>query len=72
MGNIAIMKTRTPIPPTQWVSARQNMRLLFIVSKLVRILAPVVVKPLTVSNNASIKEGIAPEMKNGRAPKTLR
>ena len=32
------------------------------------IVAPVVVKPETVSKKASIYDGIAPEIKNGSAP----
>ena len=38
-------------------------------STLVKILAPVVVNPLEVSKNASIKLGIEPEKTNGKAPK---
>ena len=33
------------------------------------MLAPVVVKPETVSKNASVYEGISPLMQNGSAPK---
>ena len=35
------------------------------------MLAPVVEKPETVSNNASIYEGIAPESQKGNAPNKL-
>ena len=37
----------------------------------VRILAPVVVKPDAVSNTASVKFGISPDIKNGIAPVRL-
>ena len=36
------------------------------------MLAPVVVKPETVSKSASINDGIYPERKNGSEPKTER
>ena len=49
-GTIAMMSTSTPIPPIQWVKLRQNMS----ASTSVRMEEPVVVKPLTVSKNASI------------------
>ena len=48
------MKTRTPMPPTQWVKSRQNMQPRLMSSTFSRMLAPVVVKPETVSNRASI------------------
>jgi hypothetical protein len=40
-------------------------------STLDKIDAPVVVKPDTVSNRASMKFGISPEKKNGRQPRRL-
>ena len=54
-GRIAIIKTRIPMPPPQWVKQRQNSTLLYIRSMAspLRMLAPVVVKPETVSNTAS-------------------
>ncbi len=52
-GKSAIANTRTPIPPSHCVRARQNSRDLGIISTLVSMLAPVVVKPDTVSNSAS-------------------
>lgn len=64
----AIMNTSTPMPPTQCVKLRQNNRPWLSASTSVRIDAPVVVKPETVSKNASINEGILPLMTNGRAP----
>ena len=54
IGRIAITNTRTPMPPTQWVKLRQNSALRLSGSTAVRIEAPVVVKPDTVSKNASI------------------
>ena len=47
------MKTSTPMPPIQWVNRRQNMQPRPMASISVRMLAPVVVKPDTVSKNAS-------------------
>ena len=38
---------------------------------LLRILAPVVVKPEMVSNKASVKDGISPLMVKGKAPNIL-
>ena len=43
-----------------------------IASTSVKIEAPVVVKPDTVSNNASTNEGISLEIKNGKQPNILR
>ena len=62
------MKTSTPIPPIQWVKLRHMSMHLGIASTSLRILAPVVVKPDTVSNRASTKEGIAPESHIGIVP----
>ena len=59
------------MPPIQWVKERQNKMPLCRCSISVRIVAPVVVKPDTVSNSASIYEGIAPEITNGNAPNKL-
>ena len=64
----AIMNTSTPMPPTQCVKLRQNNRPWPSASTSVRIDAPVVVKPETVSKNASINDGILPLMTNGNAP----
>ena len=49
------MNTRTPIPPIQWVNSRQNRQPRLRSSGFSRMLAPVVVKPETVSNQASIR-----------------
>ena len=46
-------KTSTPIPPIQWVKLRQNNRQWGNTSTSGIILDPVVVKPETVSKNAS-------------------
>ena len=56
------------MPPTQCVKLRQNSMLLGRVSISGRMVAPVVVKPDTVSKNASAKPGIVPENTNGNAP----
>ena len=47
------MKTSTPMPPIQWLNRRQNMQPRLSPSTSSRMLAPVVVKPDTVSNSAS-------------------
>jgi len=47
------MNTRMPMPPNQWVKLRQKSIPLSSASTSVRMLAPVVVKPETVSNTAS-------------------
>ena len=61
-GTMAIRKTRTPIPPIQWVKLRQKSAVLERASMLVSMLAPVVEKPDAVSKTASIYEGISPEI----------
>ena len=53
-GTTASMNTSTPMPPSQWVKLRQNSSPCGIASGAVRMLAPVVVKPETVSNTASM------------------
>ena len=65
------MKTMTPIPPTQCVKLRQKRPVWLRASTLVRILDPVVVKPETVSNKASVKFGISPVITSGTAPRIL-
>ena len=45
--------TRIPIPPIQWVKLRQKSIPRLRASTSGRMVAPVVVKPLTVSKNAS-------------------
>ena len=53
-GRIAIMNTRMPMPPSQWVKQRQSRLQWERASMSVRMVEPVVVKPETVSNTASI------------------
>ena len=65
------MNTRMPMPPTQWLKLRQKSIPLFKSSTRVRMLEPVVVKPETVSNRASMYLGICPEIQKGTAPTRL-
>lgn len=67
-GTIASMNTSMPMPPTQWVNERQKSIHFDSASTLLKTLAPVVVKPDTVSKNASTKCGISPLSQNGRQP----
>ena len=53
MGRMAMTNTSTPMPPTQWVKLRQNRLPRLSGSTAVRMDAPVVVKPETVSKKAS-------------------
>ena len=71
-GIIASRKTKTPMPPIQWVKLRQNSALRDNASTFSKMLAPVVVKPEIVSNRALVNEGISPLNQNGRQPNTLR
>ena len=48
------------MPPTQWVKLRQNSRPFGSDSTSVRMVAPVVVKPDTVSKKASSSDGMQP------------
>ena len=59
------------MPPIQCVKLRQNSMQYESASTSVRMLAPVVVNPDTVSNSASVNEGISPLSVNGRQPMTL-
>ena len=54
MGRTAMMNTSTPMPPIQCVKQRQKRPLRLMPSTLLMIDAPVVVRPDTVSNTASI------------------
>ena len=56
------------MPPIQCVKLRQNSMERDMASTLLRIDAPVVVKPETVSKKASTKFGISPLMTKGSAP----
>ena len=51
--HIHTMLLEKMVPPTQWVKLRQNSSPWLMASTSVRMEAPVVVKPLTVSKNAS-------------------
>ena len=53
LPEIMVINTSTPMPPTQWVKLRQNSSPWLMASTSVRTDAPVVVKPDTVSKNAS-------------------
>ena len=52
-GMMARTNTSTPMPPIQWVKLRQKSKPRHRPSMLVRMLAPVVVKPDAVSKTAS-------------------
>ena len=58
MGSTAMTNTSTPMPPIQWVKLRQNSTPWPRGSTAVKNVAPVVVKPETVSKNASMKLGM--------------
>ena len=62
MGTMAMTNTSTPMPPTQWVKLRQKRMPRFRLSTSRRMLAPVVVKPETVSKMQSTKLSIDPEI----------
>ena len=70
-GRIAKINTSTPIPPIQCEKLRQNSIHFGRLSTSGRILAPVVVKPDTISNIASTGLGITPLNTNGSAPMIL-
>ena len=70
LGSSASANTSTPIPPIQWVKLRHIIRLMGILSTSGSSVEPVVVKPDTVSNSASIKLGISPLITKGSAPNT--
>ena len=67
-GTIAMISTSTPIPPNQCVKLLQKSIPLLMLSTSVKIDAPVVVNPLTVSKNASNTLGISPLITNGTHP----
>ena len=70
-GSSATTKTNIPMPPIQWVIERQNSMEFGAPSIFVMIVAPVVVKPETISNIQSIKFGMTPETHSGIAPTIL-
>ena len=53
-GSRARVNTSTPMPPIQWVKARQNITPWGRLAKSVTTVAPVVVKPDTASKRASM------------------
>ena len=59
----------TPSPPMKWVDERQKRRLFGRASTLVRIVAPVVVYPDTLSNHALIRVNSPPQSTYGIVPK---
>ena len=71
-GSTISMNTSTPMPPTQCVRQRQSMEAWLSASTSPRMVAPVVVKPETVSKSASMKNGISRLRTNGSAPMTAR
>lgn len=66
----AMTNTRTPIPPTQCVRLRQKSGPFSRASTSLNMVAPVVVKPETVSKKQSKKLGMEPERRKGSAPKS--
>ena len=68
LGTMASRNTRTPMPPTQWLKLRQYIMPFGRLSTSGKMDAPVVVKPETISNKASINLGMAPESTKGRLP----
>ena len=61
-------KTSTPIPPIQWVKLRHISMQWGSTSTSFKILAPVVVKPETVSKRASMGLLITPLKRKGSPP----
>ena len=71
IGSTASRNTSTPMPPIQWVKQRQIIEQWLMISTSGMMLAPVVVKPETVSNSASMKRGISPVSTKGMQPNAL-
>ena len=69
-GTMAIINTSTPIPPIQCEKHRHVVLHLETTSTSLNILAPVVVKPDTISKSALINDGISPVIIKGMAPTT--
>ena len=65
---MAVTSTRIPMPPSQWVKARQKRMPREQASISVRIEAPVVVKPEKDSNTQSAKLANWPDSQKGSAP----
>jgi hypothetical protein len=70
LGKISNIKITTPIPPRKWVDERQNSNPLGRLSISVRIVAPVVVYPDTLSYHALIRENSPPHNTYGNIPNT--
>ena len=70
-GRTASRNTRMPMPPIQWEKQRHILVQWLSSSTLSTTLAPVVVKPETISNIASTKDGISPVSMNGTQPNAL-
>ena len=68
VGVNASRNTRMPMPPSQWLKLRHSRRPRLMASTFVRMDAPVVVKPDTISNTASTYEGICPLNTKGKQP----
>ena len=65
-GRKIIVKVRKPIPPMKWVSLRHINNPWSRDSMSWRMVAPLVVYPDIISKKASVKDGIAPESRNGK------
>ena len=68
-GISATTSAITPMPPSQCVMHRQRFTLFGSASTFAMTEAPVVVKPLTLSNTASVIPGKLPQRQNGTDPK---
>jgi len=69
MGRMASPRTMIPMPPSQWVRARQKLMLGGMTSTSMMILDPVVVKPDMDSKKASTNDGMTSDRRKGRAPR---
>ena len=69
-GTMAMINTSTPIPPIQCEKHLHVVLQRDTASTSLSILAPVVVKPDTISNKAFINDGISPVIIKGIAPIT--
>ena len=69
-GIMSSRNTTTPKPPIKWVEALQKRSDLGSASTSERMLAPVVVKPDTLSNQAFITLKGPPQSTYGSIPKT--
>jgi len=72
IGRIASIKTNTPMPPIQWEKLLHIKIECGRTSTSDKIVAPVVVKPDTISNRASTGLEKYPLIKKGIAPQILR